>query len=61
MSEKIDAIGYLGKAHLHLGMLYKIKRRKKEALHHFNEAIPIFQEIGAYVFIKNAEEELGAL
>ena len=61
LAKEIGAKGVMGQAHLNLGILYKLKKRNSEAIEHFEKAIPIFEETGAYVFLKQAKEALASL
>ena len=61
LAENIGAKGTIGQAHLDLGVIYKIKKKNAKAINHFEKAIPIFKETGAYVYLKQAEEALASL
>ena len=60
-AQKIGAVGYVGQAHLELGIIHKLKNRIDQATKHFEMAIPIFKETGAYMFLKEAEEALASV
>ena len=60
-ANKIGALGLMGQAHLDLGTLYKIKNRRNQASNNLKKAIEIFQETGAYVFLRQAEKSLASL
>jgi class 3 adenylate cyclase/tetratricopeptide (TPR) repeat protein len=58
---EMGAKGELGKALLGLGHLYKAKKRNEKACECFSEAVHLFQECDAQVFLKQAEEALASL
>jgi hypothetical protein len=51
----------LGQAFLGLGRLYKAKKRNVKARECFSEAVRLFQECDAQVYLKKVEEELASL
>nr|MDJ0915828.1 hypothetical protein [Desulfobacterales bacterium] len=57
----IGAIGIKAQAHLDLGIFYKIKKRYQKASEHLQEAIAIFDQTGAHVFLKQAKAELAQI
>jgi len=59
--ETIGAIGFVAQVHFDLGNFYKLKKRFHDARQHLEEAIQIFDETGAYAFLKQAEAELASL
>jgi tetratricopeptide (TPR) repeat protein len=58
---EIGAKGSLGQAYLSLGLLHKAKKKTGQAIKFLSEAINIFQELDAEVFIKQAKEVLTSL
>lgn len=58
LAEEIGAIGIEAQAHLDLGIIHKVKKQDAKAREHFEKAIDIFEEIGAYAFLKQAKKEL---
>ena len=61
MGAQKDAIGLVAQANLELGILYKHQKRYNEAHQNLNEAIQIFNEIGASIFLDQAKDELAGL
>lgn len=61
LAEEIGAIGIEAQAHLDLGIIHKVKKQDAKAREHFEKAIDIFEEIGAYAFLKQSKKELEAL
>jgi tetratricopeptide (TPR) repeat protein len=61
ISNETGATGIKAQAHLDLGILHKAKKRKEMAKEHFEKAIEIFAEVGAYAFLKKANQELNDL
>jgi class 3 adenylate cyclase/tetratricopeptide (TPR) repeat protein len=55
------AEGLLGQIYLDFGILHKIKKRYDPAREYLEKAIQIFEISGAYVFLKQAREELNSL
>jgi tetratricopeptide (TPR) repeat protein len=55
------AIGLVAQAKLDLGILYKRMRRYDKAQSNLEEAIRIFDEIGAYTFLNQAKNELSGM
>jgi hypothetical protein len=53
--------GWVGRAFLDLGRLHKIKGRKEQARKYIIDAIQLFEECEADVFLKQAREVLAAL
>jgi tetratricopeptide (TPR) repeat protein len=51
----------LGRAFSNLGQLHKAKKRNEQARECFSEAIHLFQECDAHVYLKQAEEALASL
>ncbi len=56
ISEELGAIGIKAQALLDLGLLYKTRKKNDLAKEHLEVAIPIFEDIGAYAFLKQARE-----
>ena len=61
MSEETGAIGMKAQALLDLGIIYRIKKQNQKAKEHLETAIEIFEEVGAYTFLKQANQELNHL
>ena len=61
MGAEKDAIGLVAQANLELGILYKHQKRYNDAHRNLKEAIQIFNEIGASVFLDQAKDELAGL
>jgi hypothetical protein len=57
----MGAKGILGQACLDLGLLHKAKKRTELAQKSISEAIQIFEEIGAEIYLKEAKEALVSL
>jgi len=58
---EIGADGLLGQIYLDFGILHKCKKRYDHARKYLEKAIQIFEISGAYVFLKQAKEELNSL
>ena len=61
VSKKIGATGLLGLAYLDLGMFYKSKKETDQARACLSEAIRIFEENGAEIYLTQAKEALASL
>jgi len=61
VAQEIGAKGILGQVKLDLGLLHKIKGRTDEARKCINDAIQLFEECEADVFLKQAKDALEAL
>ena len=61
LAKKIGADGVKAQAHLDLGIIHKIKNRHDLAKKHLQKAIHIFEKIGAFKFLKQANKELNQL
>jgi class 3 adenylate cyclase/tetratricopeptide (TPR) repeat protein len=61
MAKEIGANGILGQTYLDLGLLHKAKKRIERARECFSEAIRIFEQCEADVFLKKAREALASL
>ena len=59
--KEIGAKGYLGLVYLSLGLLYKATKRTDQARQCILEAINLFQECEAEVYLKQANEALDSL
>ena len=60
-AKEINAKGILGQSCLDLGLLYKIKKRNDEARKFISDAVKIFEECGAYAFLKQARQALESI
>jgi tetratricopeptide (TPR) repeat protein len=58
---EMGAKGWVGRASLDLGHLHKIKGRKEQARKYITDAIQLFEECEADVFLKQAKEALASL
>jgi class 3 adenylate cyclase/tetratricopeptide (TPR) repeat protein len=58
---EVGANGFLGPAYLDLGLLYKARKRTDQARECISEAINIFKECEAEVYLKQANETLESL
>ncbi len=58
---EIGSPGWVGRASLDLGRLYKRKGRKAQAKKHITESIRLFEECEADGFLKQAKAELASL
>jgi tetratricopeptide (TPR) repeat protein len=61
VSKEIGARGVLGQAYLDLGRLHKATGRKARASECFNEAIQLFEQCEAEIYLKQAKAALSAL
>jgi tetratricopeptide (TPR) repeat protein len=61
ISKDIGAKFLLGSAYLDLGLLYRARKRADQARECISEAISIFQECEAEVYLKQANEALESL
>jgi len=61
VAKEIGAKSILGRACLDLGLLHQAKRRKDQARECISEAISIFQECEAEIYLKQAKEALASL
>ncbi len=61
IAEETGAIGIKAQALLDLGSIYRIKKQNQKAKEHLEKAIEIFEEVGAYTFLKQAKQELDLL
>jgi tetratricopeptide (TPR) repeat protein len=60
-AKEIGAKGVLAQASLDMGLLHKIKGRKEQARKYITDAIQLFEECEADVFLKQAKEALASL
>jgi tetratricopeptide (TPR) repeat protein len=58
---EMGAKGYLGLAFLGLGRLHKAKKRNEKAREYVSEAVNLFEECDAHVYLKQAKEELASV
>ena len=61
VAEEIGAQGVLGQAYLDLGLLHRAKGRTEQAKKCVSEALQLFEESEAQVYMKRAEEALVSL
>ena len=61
VANEIGAKGLLGQAYLEFGALYKAKRKTAQARKYISEAIDVFQQCEAEVYLKQAKEALASL
>ncbi|MHC4457489.1 MAG: adenylate/guanylate cyclase domain-containing protein [Planctomycetota bacterium] len=61
VAEEIGAKGILGKAYLDLGLLHNAKERKAMAMECISNAIQLFKQCEAEVYLKQAKEALASL
>ena len=61
VANEIGAKGLLGQAYLELGTLYRAKRKIPRAQQYISEAIDIFQQCEAEVYLKQAKDVLASL
>ena len=60
-AKSIGAKGILAQAYLDLGHLYSGKKRKDQAYEYLSQAIQIFEQYEAEVYLKQAKEALASL
>ena len=61
IAKEIGAKGFLGSAYLDLGLLHKGKRRNDQARKCISEAIQIFEQCEAEIYLKQAKEALESI
>jgi tetratricopeptide (TPR) repeat protein len=61
LAQEIGAKGFLGQVKLELGLLHKIKGKPDEARKCISDAVRLFEECEADIFLKQAREALAAL
>ena len=61
LAQEIGANGTLASAHLDLGNLHKAKGHHEQARNHLTEAVKLFDQCEAEIFLKQAKEALASL
>ena len=61
LAKEIGAKSILGSAYLDLGLLHKAKKRTDQARHCISEAIKIFEQCEAEIFLKQAKDAMDSL
>jgi tetratricopeptide (TPR) repeat protein len=61
IAQQIGAKGVLGQAHFDLGLLHKAKGRKEQAKKWISQAVDLFEQCQAEVYLKRAREALESL
>jgi len=61
IAQEIGAKGVLGQAHFDLGLLHKAKGKKEQAMKWISEAVDLFEQCQAEVYLKRAREALKSL
>jgi tetratricopeptide (TPR) repeat protein len=61
VAKEIGAKGTMGMAYLDLGLLYKMKGKTEQAKKCISEAIQIFEQTEAEIYLKQAKEALTSL
>ena len=61
MAKELGAKGLLATANLDLGLLHKARKKNDQAREYLSEAIQIFEEYEAKVYLKQANEALKSL
>jgi len=61
VAKEIGAKGVLGQAYLDLGLLYKAKGRVEQARKYISEAVQLFEECEAEIYLKQAKEAITSL
>jgi tetratricopeptide (TPR) repeat protein len=61
LSKEFGLKGILAQSYFNLGLLYKIKGKTDDARRYITDAIPLFEECEADVFLKQAQEALAKL
>jgi tetratricopeptide (TPR) repeat protein len=60
IADQAGAKGFIGQVCLDLGILYQIKKRHDLAIKYLEKAVPIFEEVGAYEHLKQANKILAS-
>ncbi len=60
-ANEIGAKGFMGQAYLDLGLLYKAKRKAQKAKECVSEAVKLFEQCDAEVYLNQAREVLASL
>ena len=60
-AQEIGALGIVGQAYNDIGKIHAIKKRYQLAKDHFEQAIYIFEKVGAYAYLEQARRELARL
>ena len=61
MAKETGTIGFLGLSYLNLGLLHRAKKRKEQAKKSIAEAVRLFEQCEADVYLKQANEVLESL
>jgi hypothetical protein len=61
MAKELGAKGLLGTANLDLGLFHKAKKRNDQAREYISEAIQIFEDCEAEIYLKQAKEAFGSM
>ena len=61
LSKEIGAHFFLGSAYLNLGLHYMARKNADLALQYLSEAVEVFENSGADVFLKQAQEAIASL
>ena len=61
LSQEIGAKGFLGQALLNLGLLHQATKRSDSAKKYMQEAIEVFEQCEAEIYVKQAKEALASL
>ena len=60
-AKEMGAIGIMSQAYLDLGLLHKAKGRTGQAREYISQAIDLFEQSEAEVYLKQAKEALASL
>ena len=61
IAKEIGGNGMLGQAYLDLGLLYRLKKRNKQATEYISKAIQLFEQCAADLFLKQSRKILESL
>jgi len=61
LADETGAVGIKAQTHFDLGIIYRIKKQNDQARLHLEKAVDIFEDVGAYAFLKQAKKELNSL